>query len=87
MSVPRRVSAFDAIRLFLTVGFRVVRSNGSDATLERDDGCILYVPKDGELNEATFAALLDAARVEPAYATSLLARLGSRDTAPDLGLT
>lgn len=74
MTVPRRIAALDALRLFLTVGFRVGRSNGPDAVLERDDGCILYVPKDGDVSEAAFAALLDAARIEPAHATALLSK-------------
>jgi hypothetical protein len=80
MSLARRVSGLDAIRMLLTLGFRIRGSNGSEATLERD-GCIVCVPCDG-VSEGAYVMLLDAARIDPGAADQLLARLRCRDKLP-----
>jgi hypothetical protein len=66
MSLAGRVSGLDAIRMLLTLGFRIRGSNGSEATLERD-GCIVCVPCEG-VSERAYATLLDAARMDPGAA-------------------
>ena len=79
-----RVSGLDAIRMLLTLGFRVRGANGPEVTLERD-GCNVCVPRDGDLSERVYTTLLDAVRIEPGAANQLLARLRCRDTLPDSG--
>lgn len=82
MSPVGAVKGFDAIRMLLTLGFRVGRSNGSLVALERH-GRIVFVSRDEDLTPETFAAILDAAQIGPAVAYRLLARLSCRDTMPD----
>lgn len=86
MSAAGPVKGFDAIRMLLTLGFRIGRSNGSLVALERN-GRIVFVSRDEELSSATFAAILEAAQVGPALAYRILARLSFRDTLPDTGGT
>jgi hypothetical protein len=81
MSLAGRVSGLDAIRMLLTLGFRIRGSNGPEATLERD-GCSVCVPCDGVSDQA-YAMLLEAARIDAGVAAQLLARLRCRDTLPD----
>jgi hypothetical protein len=85
VSLVRPVSGLDAIRMLLVLGFRVVESSGSDAALERD-GRTVYLPRDEELSDALFAAVLGAARIDGTTAGQLLARLRCRDTLPDTGV-
>jgi hypothetical protein len=84
MSLARHVSGLDAIRMLLTLGFRIRGANGLEASLQRD-GCIVCVPSGGDLSEQVYTMLLDAARIDPSAADRLLARLRCRDTLPDTG--
>ena len=77
------MSGLDAIRLLLAVGFRVGRSTGGEAALERE-GRIVYVAPERELSDETVRAILEAARIEPAELGTILAQLRARDTLPDL---
>ena len=83
MSLPP-VTGFDAVRLLLTLGFRIGTSNGSEAAMERS-GCTVFVPEQGELSEGVVAALMGAAHIDPCELRRLLGLLASRDTLPDLG--
>jgi predicted RNA binding protein YcfA (HicA-like mRNA interferase family) len=76
------VKGYDAVRMLLTLGFRIGRTNGSVVALERG-GRVVFVSRDEELAPATFAAILDAAQIGPAVAYRMLARLSCRDTLPD----
>src|SRR5579871_566882 len=58
------MSGLDAIRLLLAVGFRVGRSSGGEAALERD-GRIVYVAPERDLSNEALGAILEAARIQP----------------------
>lgn len=78
------VKGVDAIRMLLTLGFRIGRSDGSVVALERD-GRIVFLSRDEDLSAQTFGTILDAAQIGPAIAYRILARLSCRDTLPDRG--
>lgn len=82
MSPVGPVKGYDAIRMLLTLGFRIGRTNGSVVALERG-GRVVFVSRDEELASHAFAAILDAAQIGPAIAYRMLARLNCRDTLPD----
>ena len=81
MKYGHRVSDYDFIRAMLLAGFRLTGTTMGSAVLEK--GPIkLFVPQAEVLGEQLLEALLRDANVLQAHFTTLLNRLGSRDTIP-----
>jgi hypothetical protein len=77
-----RLSSGEAVHVLLVLGFRVVRSDQFQVTMDRA-GCLAFVPRQGELSDATQDALMRSVGVGPPELGALLARLQARDTLPD----
>jgi hypothetical protein len=77
-----RLSSAEAVRVLLVLGFRVVRSDPLQVTLDRA-GRLAFVPRQGDLSNATLDALMRHVGVGPPELGALLARLRDRDTLPD----
>jgi hypothetical protein len=78
----RRLSSGQAVHLLLVLGFHVIRSDPFQVTLDRA-GRLAFVPRQGELSDATLDALMRKVGVAPPELGALLARLRDRDTLPD----
>jgi CheY-like chemotaxis protein len=78
-----RVSGYDFVRALLLAGYRVVGKNEGHAFLAREE-IELSVPQVEALSEQTMLALLETAKIPPVHMRTLLHRLGSRDTWPDI---
>jgi CheY-like chemotaxis protein len=78
-----RVSGYDFLRALLLAGYRLVGKNDGHAFLAKEE-IQLSVPQVEALPEDTMLALLQAAKIPPSHMRTLLNRLGSRDTWPDV---
>ncbi len=79
----RSLSSREAVHILLILGFRVIRSDPFQVTLDRD-GHLAFVPRRDELGDATLDALMRTVGIGPPELGALVARLRDRDTLPDL---